>query len=122
MKKKKIIIMLLALILMTGCDVKYNISLDNGKISEEIVIPYDEDYKEVYEDDYYYYVVNQNKYLSKIKKQDGINKFILTSKKVSVENLANNDLFHHCYDTIDVIYLRCIRWVYLYFFWGKLDG
>lgn len=103
MKKRKLLFLLLGILLLSGCEVKYNIELDNGKISEEIIIPYDSIYQESYEQEYYYDVVNNKKYSSSIEHIDGINKFVLKSKKIDIKAISDNDLYDFCYDSINVL-------------------
>lgn len=103
MKKIKIIFMLLAVFLISGCEVKYNIELDYGDINEEIIIPYNKEYDEAYKREFYYDVINDKKYETSFKKINGIDKFVLTSKKNDVLMLANNDLTRFCFDSIDVL-------------------
>lgn len=103
MKKGKLVFLLLIVLLISGCEVKYNIKLDNGKISEEIIIPYDSTYDDSYSNDYYYDVINGKKYSSNIESIGGTKKFVLRSKKVDITNLTNNDLYDFCYDSINVL-------------------
>lgn len=103
MKKGKILFLLFAVLLLSGCEVKYNIKLDNGKISEEIIIPYDKIYKESYEKDYFYDVFNEQKYSTSIEDIKGTKKFVLRTNKLDIMNISGNDLYDFCYDSIDVL-------------------
>lgn len=103
MKKGKIIFLLFIILLLSGCDAKYNISLDNGKISERIILPYDELYKDSYDKEYYYDVLDEQKYITSIENISGVKKFVLKSDKLDVKNIGNNDLYDFCYDSIDVL-------------------
>ena len=103
MKKIKLIILLLAVLIMSGCEIKYNIELKNGRISEEIIIPYIEEYKDSYVREYYYDIINERKYSSEIIEIDNKKNFVLKSKRVGLDILANNDLTRFCYDSMEVL-------------------
>ena len=95
--KKKIVVLFILSLFLCGCDVKYDLSIHNGKVSEIVSIPYDVKQRDAYAKDFYYDIDSMKKYGTEIKKD----RFILTNKKVLFENISSNFYFQNCFDNID---------------------
>ncbi len=98
MKKNKILILSVLLLMVCGCDVEYNINIKDNKVSEKIILPSNDEYKEEnLKENIYYDVNNKRRYDLKIKN----NNIILTNKKTSFSELKNNNLYNFCFSRIE---------------------
>ena len=98
MRKSKLLILIVLSLLVSGCEVKYNIKISGTKISEEIIIPNTNNYtEETFIDEFYYDVGNNKKYEVTINDEE----IILTNKKTKLKTLSTNDLYNFCFSKID---------------------
>lgn len=98
MKKHKILILSILLLMICGCDVKYNINITGSKITEEIILPNDNNYQKEDLENKFYYNVNENKKYELELKKD---KIVLTNTKTTLDTLSNNNLYNSCFSKID---------------------
>ena len=98
MKKNKILILIVLSLLISGCDVKYNINIRGKNISEEIILPNVDNYTEdTFTNNYYYDINGNKKYDVKIDED----KIVLYNKKTKLSTLATNNLYDFCFSKID---------------------
>lgn len=98
MKKNKILVLIILSLLISGCDVKYNINIRGKKISEEIILPNTDNYTvDNLTNDFYYDIENKKKYNLEIKED----KIILSNKDTKLSTLSNNNLYDYCFSKID---------------------
>jgi len=97
MKKIKYIFLLIIIFLVSGCSVKYNLRINNGKVDETIVIPYDKNYKGSYEN-VLYSIKPTKSYKLKIKDSSAF----MEMKNETLTILKTNYAYSHCFNTISV--------------------
>ena len=98
MKKNKILVLIILSLLISGCDVKYNINIKGKKISEEIILPNIDGYTiDNLSNDFYYDIDGKRKYNLEIKDD----KIILSNKNTKLSTLSTNDLYDYCFSKID---------------------
>lgn len=101
--KKKLIIILLSIFLLTGCNPKFTYSISDGSITEQVEISFDQDYtdKEIKNNANYYGIGEDNGYTLSILRNDILSVKTI-SKKSSLETFFNNSniYFKRCFDNV----------------------
>lgn len=105
--KKKILLLVTTLFLITGCQPKLTYEINSGKITESISIDVDDEYsKSRLEETIEYYGYNKNNgYKYNVSKIDNGYNINIKGSKQSLESFVeNNNLVNTCYNIVDLSY------------------